>query len=129
MKILVVDDEERIRRGIKRMLETRQHDVITASNGHDAIAQLERTPCDLVITDIYMPDMDGIELIIALRRQEKTVPVIGMSGGIGHDLQAAAKLGARTVLTKPFAQEKLLRAVDAVLANIASDLRGAGADA
>jgi CheY-like chemotaxis protein len=113
--ILVVDDDPMVSRTVKRMLTGEEWDVHLAQDGLDALDQVARLSPDLIITDIIMPNMEGLEVILALRKIDPTIPVIAVSGGGAlqdHDyLDFAAKLGAVATLTKPFRREELLRVV------------------
>jgi len=80
-----------------------------------ALACFHAEPVDLVITDIIMPDSEGLETIIALHRERPALPIIAMSDGAAYSslyLTVATKLGARGAFTKPFASAVLLRAID-----------------
>jgi len=118
-RILVIDDEEEVRDIIKQMLELEGYEVITAVDGNQGIKLFKQEPADLVITDIIMPDKEGIETIIELRNQFPDVKIISISGGgrIGpHDyLNMAKKLGAERSFTKPFERKKLLKAIEELL--------------
>jgi len=120
-RILVIDDEEEVRDIIKQMLELEGYEVITAVDGNQGIKLFKQEPADLVITDIIMPDKEGIETIIELRNQFPDVKIISISGGgrIGpHDyLNMAKKLGAERSFTKPFERKKLLKAIEELLGN------------
>ena|SRR5947208_16513251 len=80
-EILVIDDEPRMRRLIARILNGAGHEVHEAGNGRDGIALFHRVHPAFVITDIVMPDMEGIEMIRELRRQAPTIPILAISGG------------------------------------------------
>lgn len=118
-KILVVDDEQGLLANIARYLEVLGHEVATAGNGQLALRALADRAPDLLVTDLNMPDMDGVELLEALGRLGSRVPVIAMSGGARspgvHPLQAAPALGAVVTLEKPFTLEELRAAVERVL--------------
>jgi CheY-like chemotaxis protein len=118
--ILVVDDERVLRSNLERYLNALGHDVRTAANGREAIAAIEESEPDLLVTDINMPDMDGIEMLNALRKSEVRLPVIAMSGGGQFDkrllLGSAAVLGALVTLEKPFDLAELKRAIEELLA-------------
>lgn len=119
--IIVVDDEPAILNAVARFLRICGHEVRTSSDGREAMTALDEGPADLVITDINMPDMDGIEILNELRRRSHAIPVIAMSGGGRIDKQillaSADLLGAVVTIAKPFELEDLRRTVDAVLGN------------
>ncbi|HUP52214.1 MAG TPA: response regulator [Longimicrobiales bacterium] len=119
-RILLADDEERLRDLFARYLVALGHDVRTAGDGHEVLAALSEAPPDVLVTDLNMPDMDGIEILTFLRKQGSAVPVIAISGGgyLGKDLllTSASMLGAVVTLEKPFALEELRDAVERVLA-------------
>lgn len=117
--ILVIDDEPHVRAALRGHLERNGHTVATAADGAEALAALGATHIDLVITDLYMPKMDGIELTIRLQERHPDVKVIAISGGGWTNnreaLVLARRLGARKTLPKPFQQDELLQAVEQVL--------------
>jgi DNA-binding NtrC family response regulator len=102
--------------------------VRVAKNGLEAIAALGEAPADVVVTDINMPDMDGIEMVIALQETAPEVPVIAMSGGglfeTGLLLDSAAALGAFRTLEKPFDPSELRDAIDAALGEASGGTEG-----
>ena len=118
-RVLLVDDDELLRSMLRTLLERFGHDVVTATNGHDAIVRHREQSVDLVITDIIMPDMEGIELIRALRHDDPAMKIIAMSGGgragANDYLDLAKQLGAEQILSKPFSQQELRDAITAVL--------------
>jgi DNA-binding response OmpR family regulator len=118
-RIILVDDEPAIRRNLARYLTAQGHDVRAAGNGREALLAFDEGGVDLLITDINMPEMDGIEILNALRARGSSVPVIAMSGGGQFDktllLGSATMLGAVVTLEKPFELDQLLRAVDGLL--------------
>jgi len=120
--ILIIDDEDDLRRIMRNALVKQGHDVIEARNGTDALDLFEQNPADLVVTDIMMPESDGIEIIIALRRKDPDIRIIAISGGgrVGDTdyLTMAKKFGATQVLAKPFRRQQL---VDAVAECLAAD--------
>ena len=129
-RVLVVDDEAPLRDFVCRNLEVRGYRVETAANGLQALAQFKRQAFDLVILDLMMPQMDGLETTRRLR-QESTVPVVVLSAlGEEADKVAALELGADDYLTKPFGVPELLARVKAVLRrstwNHPSEERAAG---
>jgi CheY-like chemotaxis protein len=114
--VLVVDDEAEIRRLLRRILESAGYDVTEAGNGRLAMKQLAGRPADLVITDIVMPECEGIELIGRLRKERPEVKVIAVSGAFGGQfLHVAQAVGAHTVLQKPLRAEGVLAAVRQLL--------------
>ncbi len=119
-QILIIDDEDELRSMLRQMLEHAGHEVSEAVNGAIGIEMCERRMPDLIITDIIMPEKEGIETIITLRRADPTLPIIAISGGGRLDatdfLTMAKKLGAHHTLTKPFRRDKLLEAVGECLA-------------
>jgi CheY-like chemotaxis protein len=112
-KILIIDDQEAIRGLLRTYLEGVGHEVCEATNGRDGLALYRQRQADLVITDIAMPEMSGLDLILELTRCFLNVKVIAISGeeGGGDNLQVAKLLGARQTLQKPFTMEQLLRTV------------------
>lgn len=123
-RIIVIEDEELVRYTIKLTLESVGHTVLEATNGREGLALLDQTTCDLVITDIIMPEMEGIETIAGMRSRTANLPIIAVSGGgrIGNMdfLKAAKELGATTILPKPFEPDELLELVDRYLAEVTS---------
>ena len=118
-RILLADDEPKLRDLFARYLRGFGHEVRTAADGHEVMAALADAPADLLVTDINMPDMDGIEILTALRKNGSRLPVIAISGGGYLDknllLSSAAMLGALSTLQKPFALEELREAVEKAL--------------
>ena len=118
--ILVVDDEEHLRSIYEQYLTHDGHTVSTADNGLTAIKLLKHNHFDLVITDIVMPEQDGLGLLNELRKLADAPPVIVISGGSlrldSHHLLSLAKvMKAHATLTKPVSYEQLHTAVDTVL--------------
>lgn len=109
--ILVIDDQQSVRMILKRALEDAGYQVAEAANGRQGLDLFQATPADLVITDIAMPEMNGLELILELTRAFLDVTVIATSGAASDELQAAKLLGARHTFSKPFDLQVLLRAV------------------
>ena len=118
--ILVVDDEPALRRTLRAMLEKAGHTVMEAGDGDQAVAVFKERPVDLVLTDIIMPNREGIETLGALRRLDAEVPIIAMSGGGSKGgelfLTLASQLGATQTLAKPIRQADLVDAVEVCLA-------------
>ena len=115
--ILLVEDEDTILTMVTRVLIQGGYRVIQARNGKDALRNYDPKIINLVVTDLLMPDMDGIELIRSLRNLDSAVKIIAMSGGCATAstafLSVAKDLGAISSLEKPFSKEALLNAVHA----------------
>ena len=118
-RILIIDDDKMVLNMLRQVLEGAQHTVVEASNGEVAMRLWREHPADLIITDILMPEKDGLEVIRELRRECPTVKVIALSGGsrkIHFDaLDVAKRFGALSTLEKPFELKELLASVDTVL--------------
>ena len=118
-KILVVDDEPAILLMLKKMLEKADHEVDTASDGNEGIILFEKNKHDLLITDIIMPQKEGMETIIELHKKYPDLKIIAISGGgrISPDgyLPGARLLGANMVFQKPLVQKEFLEAVAILL--------------
>lgn len=115
--ILVVDDEEGIRQLFKEILAGAGYEVVLAGNGSEALKILRGRNVHLVITDILMPETEGIEMIRTVRRSFPGLRTIAVSGAFdGHFLRIARLLGARAALAKPVSPTQLLGAVREVLA-------------
>lgn len=118
-QILIIDDEPEIRSMLKKMLEREGFDVIVASDGKEGMELFEKNPVDLVITDIIMPEKEGIETIQALKKGYPDIPIIAMSGGgkISPDgyLHMAKLIGAQATFEKPINKKTLLNIVKKTL--------------
>ncbi len=117
--ILLVDDEDGLRSSIAKCLSCEGYRVLEAGDGKKAVAALRASLPDLIITDLIMPDQDGLELLSYIRTQALCIPVIAMSGGgrLGPSdcLKVARLMGAVRTLEKPFDADELLAAVQGVL--------------
>ena len=117
--ILIIDDEVQIRVMIRRILEKAGYDVYEASDGKQGIKQFRDKPTDLVITDIIMPEKEGLETILDLRNDFPKIKIIAISGGgktgLPNFLPAAKKFGAIRTLPKPFGKDELLNLVKEVM--------------
>jgi DNA-binding response OmpR family regulator len=117
--ILVVDDDTSVLDVLSEMLRLEGHDVTTAENGKDAVHWVVNQGFDLVITDLIMPEKEGLETITDIRRQSSEMPIIAISGGgrVGPNdyLETARFIGANATLAKPFAREELISTVDSLL--------------
>ena len=116
-KVLVVDDDLDIREAIKVTVEPKGYIVYQANNGKEGLKLADMEAPDLVITDISMPDMDGIEFIKRLSIRKRRLPIIAMSGNlIGKQFFRAAKVfGAVETLLKPFTSKKLMETMNKAL--------------
>jgi DNA-binding response OmpR family regulator len=117
--ILLVDDNDQLRSMIERGLNQAGHEVVAAYNGKSALAILPKLKFDLILTDIVMPDMEGLELIREIRKMDRAAKIIAMSGGgygTANDYLTMAKnFGAAATLEKPFDIQTLMKTVDGVL--------------
>ena len=125
-RILIIDDEQQIRSMLRLMLERDGYEVVEAPDGIEGIKAYRQKPADLIITDLIMPNKDGIGMIIELQKEFPDVKIIAMSGGglnkpEGY-LKGAKKLGAACTLTKPIDREKMLRAVKNIIKGTTSEL-------
>lgn len=118
-RILLVDDDDLSRGAVHKMLERSGYAVFSTGTGQEALAHYRREPSDLVITDLIMPDVDGLEIIQELRRGNPAVRILAISGGGRVDaeeyLSVARKFGAAEVLSKPFTSQELKQAVESAL--------------
>ena len=118
-RILVIDDEELARFTLREILEAAGHEVVEATNGNEGTASQRANPCDMVITDMIMPEKEGLETIVELKGAYPDLKVIAISGG-GRTrnldfLQLAGELGADQVIVKPFSEDELMKGVNACL--------------
>jgi two-component system KDP operon response regulator KdpE len=114
-RILLVDDEVALQRAVSTLLRSRGYDVVVASGGHDALRQAETALPDLVVLDLGLPDLDGLEVCRRLR-DLLTAPIIVLSARTAEtDKVAALDLGADDYVTKPFGPEELLARVRVAL--------------
>jgi CheY-like chemotaxis protein len=131
-RILVVDDDELVRRSVKAHLEKAGHHVTVAEHGGRALKAVQRDAFDVVVTDIFMPEVEGIETVRRLRALQPDLAIIAVTGGPkvpagmasgtsgGHQgdyLKAARTFGARSGLRKPFTPSQLLALIDECLAD------------
>lgn len=118
-RILVIDDDEPTRHLLRQVLERAGYEVTDAANGRAGLQLQRAIPADVIITDILMPDQEGLETIRELRRAFPTTKIIAMSGGgqIGGAsfLTMAERLGAQRSLQKPFGLREILAAVAEIL--------------
>lgn len=115
-RILIVDDDAGVRQVLKNMLVAAGYTVTLANNGREAMERLQREGFDLIITDLVMPEQEGIETIKLLRRDYPEVKIIAISGAFGGDyLRIAGFLGAHRTLAKPVRMETVIRTVEEAL--------------
>jgi len=108
-RVLVVDDEPALLKAVVTILEGTGFQVFTAKNGKEARAKASEHQIDLLITDLGMPEEDGIELVRRLKSERPGLRIIAMSGTFGPDLLKAARLlGANSTLSKPMTASQLL---------------------
>jgi CheY-like chemotaxis protein len=120
-RMLVIDDDPSIRSLIAGLLEACGHSVVTAENGRAGTKAFEQDRIDLVVTDIVMPEQEGIATISAIRRLSPSVPILAISGSNtvgrhGDYLHAARVLGASATLPKPIRPDHLIETIDRLLA-------------
>jgi CheY-like chemotaxis protein len=115
--LLLIDDEEQIRTHFEPLLEGAGHRVLSAGGSLQALRLVKQHSPDLALVDLFMPGMDGLELIQALRTAHPSCKIIAMTGGSGewNYLDAATLLGARATLKKPFSLQELLDAISSTL--------------
>ena len=113
--ILVIEDESSIRKALNILLTRKGYTVIEANHGREGLSILEDFGVDLVITDIFMPNMDGLEVIRSIRKKNKDLKVIAISGGgqmhLTESLRWAEAFGADKTLNKPIKHTELLENV------------------
>jgi DNA-binding response OmpR family regulator len=118
-RLLVIDDNDALRAEVAAGLRKAGHVVVPTASGREAVRLFRADPADAVITELVVPDQDGIETLVTLRREFPGVPVIAMSGASRHAslyLKLARRLGAERTLVKPFSVGELVQIVREVLA-------------
>lgn len=114
-RILIIDDDANVRYTLRQMLESAEHEVFEAPDGAAGVSLFRQKRPELVITDIFMPERDGLETILTLKSEFPTVKIIAISGGgqLGNlsYLEMARAFGAERVLVKPFIRQDLLTAI------------------
>jgi CheY-like chemotaxis protein len=117
--VLVVDDESEVRTFVGRVLRPLGHEVHEAADGTEALRVLERGRVDVVLADVYMAEMDGMEMLVRIQQRGLQLPVVMISGGghlpSGEVLKMAAACGAVATLEKPFSPAQLREVVDRLL--------------
>jgi len=111
--ILVIDDDQQIRTFLRRTLEPAGYEVFEAKDGREGVDLYRANPTDLVITDLLMPDTDGLETTYVLTRDFPNAKIIAITGegGDRNFLDVAKRFGAHQTLTKPFSVKELLETV------------------
>lgn len=114
-RILIIDDDVRMRSTLRQILQDAKHDVFEASDGAIGVSIFRRERPELVITDIFMPEQDGLETILTLKDEFSGVKIIAISGGGRngnfHYLEIAKTFGADRILRKPFTPQAILAAI------------------
>lgn len=118
-EILLVDDEALVRESIAAMLRRLGHSVTSAGDGFDALQKVGQGPFDIVLMDILMPKMEGIETISRIKKSDPNIKILAMSGGGsfgGHNyLDVALKLGAAAIIRKPFTSADLQEKIEGLV--------------
>jgi CheY-like chemotaxis protein len=120
--ILLVEDSPEVSLSVREILASAGHTVEETASGKEAINSLRKSHFDLIVSDIWMPEMDGIALLKEIRGAGNDIPVVVISGGapnapLTYTAPLAATFGANIVVYKPFEKAELLKAVEAVLAD------------
>ena len=114
-RVLVVDDDQDVREMLRQMLERAGYGVSIATNGKEALTEYRAAPADLMVTDIVMPEKEGLETILDLRKDFPDVKIIAISGGgrLGPQnyIEMASAFGAKRTFTKPLDRKEFLAAV------------------
>jgi DNA-binding response OmpR family regulator len=117
-RILIIDDDDTLRGIIVKSLKHAGHQVADTNNGRKGVEMFRADPADLVVTDLVMPEQEGMETIKILHREFPNLPIIAMSGGLDGSplyLDLTRRLGAACTLTKPFTLQQLKEAIEIVL--------------
>jgi len=119
-KILIIDDDNQMREMLRQMMDRAGYETSEAPNGKVGMQIMHSADVDLVITDLYMPEKEGLETVTELRRDFPQVKIIAISGGyrsgFGSHLPIAKELGADRIFKKPFGRDEILDAVRSLLA-------------
>lgn len=116
--ILIIEDDQKIRSWLRTILEAEGHQVVEAGDGHEGLACFHRVSPDLVVLDIYLPGKEGLEIILTIRKSDRAVKILAISGNLigGYDAcKAATVFGANDALAKPFGAETLRAHVERLL--------------
>lgn len=116
-RILIIDDDPNVVATLGLALQGAGHQVVSAADGREGVRKHRAGPADLIITDLFMPEQEGLETIRELRKDFPEVPIIAMSGADSANtmLTIASKMGAAKVLRKPFDIKELLNAIEEAL--------------
>jgi len=119
-RILIIDDDRAVQLSVQFTLEREGHQVVCASDGNEGLRAFTSQTPDLVVTDLIMPNKEGIETIMQIRERDAKTPILAISGGGRLSnvdfLKMAAKVGANAILAKPFERQELIAAVRRLLA-------------
>lgn len=131
-RILIIDDDHHILLMVKKMLERAGFEVDLASNGEQGLELFKKSSFDLAITDIIMPEKEGLETIREMKKLHPGMKIIAMSGGgkvSSENYLGTAKIfGANRILTKPFTQKQMISLVQELLAELSTDTSVNGND-
>ena len=118
-RVLVIDDEDAFRLLLERTLTSAHHQVTAVRDGNEGLLELAKATPDLVITDLYMPNCDGFEFMMTIRKAFPALPIIAVSGDPGGlpVLAVAGRMGAHAILRKPFAVQELFAVVNRALSS------------
>jgi DNA-binding response OmpR family regulator len=123
-RILLIEDDANVRLALKQALQRAGHEVAEARDGRDGVERYSAQPADLVVTDLVMPNQEGIETIEQLRRLTPSLPIVAISGGgrTGNRdvLALAAEVGASRTMAKPFRPRELVQVIAGLLATPAA---------
>lgn len=118
-RILIIEDDDQVRELLKKILQSEGYAVISAVNGAEGLKLYEQSSPELIITDLIMPEKEGIETIRELKKLNPEVKIIAMSGGgtidAGQYLMMAQRLGVSKTFKKPFRRNEILEAVSELL--------------
>ncbi len=120
-KILIADDDVALNEMLCRMLERSSYETLSALNGKEAVEICHKEPVDLIVTDIFMPEQEGIATILEVRREFPDIKIIAMSGGgnsgMKDYLNMAKLLGSEGIITKPFSNSELIQLIAKLLSD------------
>ena len=121
-RILIIDDDDEFRHILRKTLERAGYEITEAADGREGMKLFREAPTELVITDILMPEQDGVETVIELRREFADARIIAISGGGQIDskkyLKMAERLGVTHTFSKPFKRGELLQAIQELLGEV-----------